>query len=139
MQYLMLLYADESATTEFTAEDMTRAMNIMAAYNEVLKKAGALVMTAPLQQTDEARTVRMEGGAVDIGTFAQTGGELRVHDGPYAETREQLGGFYLINAASMQEALDWAAKCPAAQWGSIEVRELFSDYVDAPGMLLPGA
>lgn len=134
MQYLMLLYADESGTAEFTAEDMGRAMDIMAAYNEVLKKAGALVMTAPLQQTDEARTVRMEGGAVDIGTFANEGGELRVHDGPYAETREQLGGFYLIKADSMQEALDWAAKCPAAQWGSIEVRELFSDYVDAPGM-----
>ena len=139
MQYLMLLYADEKATTEFTAEDMGRAMDIMGAYNEVLKKAGALVMTAPLQQTDEARTLRVEGGEVDIGTFANKGGELRVHDGPYAETREQLGGFYLINAASMDEALDWAKKCPAAQWGAIEVRELFSDYADAPGMRLPAA
>jgi hypothetical protein len=139
MQYLMLLYADEKATTEFTAEDMGRAMDIMGAYNEVLKKAGALVMTAPLQQTEEARTVRMEGGTVEIGTFTNEGGALRVHDGPYAETREQLGGFYLITAASMAEALDWAKKCPAAQWGAIEVRELFSDYVDAPGMRLPDA
>ena len=134
MQYMLLLFADESATTTFTDEDMGRAMSIMGAYNDVLKKAGVLVMTAPLQQTDAARTVRMEGGAVDIGTFANNGGELRVHDGPYAETREQLGGFYLINAASMDEALDWAKKCPAAQWGSIEVREIFSDFVDAPGM-----
>jgi hypothetical protein len=134
MQYMMLLYADEKAGAEFSAEDMGRAMAIMGAYNEVLKKAGALVMTAPLQQTDEARTLRMEGGKTDAGTFVNEGGVLRIHDGPYAETREQLGGFYLINADSMQEALDWAAKCPAAQWGSIEVRELFSDYADAPGM-----
>lgn len=134
MQYIMLLFADESATTTFTEEDMGRAMSIMGSYNDVLKKAGALVMTAPLQQTDAARTVRMEGGAVDIGTFTNNGGEMLVHDGPYAETREQLGGFYLINASSMDEALDWAKKCPAAQWGSIEVREIFSDFVDAPGM-----
>jgi hypothetical protein len=137
MQYLMLLYADEKVGAAFSAEDMGRAMDIMGAYNEVLTKAGALVMTAPLQQTDEARTVRMAGGTIEIGTFASTGGEMRVQDGPYAETREQLGGFYLINAANMDEALEWAKQCPAAQWGAIEVRELFSDYADAPGMRLP--
>ncbi len=98
MQYMMLLYADETVGAEFSAEDMGRAMDIMGAYNDVLKKAGALVMTAPLQQTDEARTLRMEGGETAIGTFTNEGGVLRVHDGPYAETREQLGGFYLIEA-----------------------------------------
>jgi hypothetical protein len=134
MQYLMLLYADEKAGAEFSDEDMGRAMQIMGAYNEVLKKAGALIMTAPLQQTDAAKTISMAGGEVSPGSFANEGGALKVHDGPYAETREQLGGFYLINAGNMQEALDWAAKCPAAQWGSIEVREVFSDYADAPGL-----
>lgn len=134
MQYMLLLYADEKAGAKFSAEDMGRAMAIMGAYNDVLRKAGALVMTAPLQQTDEARTLRMEGGETSPENFVNEGGVLRIHDGPYAETREQLGGFYLIEAASMQEALDWAAKCPAAQWGSIEVRELFADYVDAPGL-----
>lgn len=134
MQYMMLLYADEKVGAEFSAEDMGRAMAIMGAYNDVLRKAGALVMTAPLQQTDEARTLRMEGGETSPDSFTNEGGVMRIHDGPYAETREQLGGFYLIEAANMQEALDWAAKCPAAQWGSIEVRELFADYVDAPGL-----
>ncbi|MGV3491782.1 MAG: YciI family protein [Devosia sp.] len=132
MQYLMLHYADEKAGAEFSAEDMGRAMDIMGAYNAVLKKAGVLIMTAPLQQTDAAKTISIEGGEVSPGSFANEGGALKVHDGPYADTREQLGGFYLINAANMAEALEWAAKCPAAQWGSIEVRELFSQYADTP-------
>ena len=85
------------------------------------------ISTAALMPTWDAKTIGIEDG------------QLKVHDGPYAETREQLGGFYLINAASMDEALDWAKKCPAAQWGAIEVRELFSDYADAPGMRLPAA
>ena len=65
----------------------------------------------------------MEGGEVaQDGTFANEGGELQVHDGPYAETREQLGGYYIIDVANMDEAIKWATRCPAAQWGSIEVR-----------------
>ncbi len=70
----------------------------------------------------------MEGGAIrtsednKFAHFVNDTGELKVHDGPYAETREQLGGFYIIEAKDMDEALGWAAKSPAAQWGSIEVR-----------------
>ena len=55
-------------------------------------------------------------------------GELKVHDGPYAETREQFGGFYIIEAADMDEALAWAKKCPAAQWGPVEVRALIPGF-----------
>ena len=131
MQYMMLLYADERAGAEFSTEDMERAMAIMGAYNDTLRKAGALVMTAPLFRTPDAKTVRVEGGESSPKTgFANQGGELKVHDGPYAETREQLGGFYIIEAKSMDEAVDWACKCPAAQWGSIEVRQIFSDYAE---------
>ena len=131
MQYMMLLYADERAGAEFSAEDMERAMAIMGVYNQTLRKAGALVMTAPLFRTPDAKTVRTEGGAASPATnFTNQGGELKVHDGPYAETREQLGGFYIIEAKSMDEAVDWARKCPAAQWGSIEVRQIFSDYAE---------
>lgn len=130
MQYMFLLYADERAGAEFTAEDMGRAMAIMGAYNDTLRKAGALVMTAPLFQTPDAKTLRIQGGTNSPGTFVNEGGEMKVHDGPYADTREQLGGFYLIEAKSMDEALDWASRCPAAQWGAIEVRQVFSDYAE---------
>lgn len=130
MQYMMLLFADEKVGANFNDEELERAMSIMGAYNETLRKAGAFVMTAPLFRTDEARTVRVEGGAINAATFRNEGGELKVHDGPYADTREQLGGFYIIEAKDMDEALDWAGKCPAAQWGSIEVRQIFEQYAE---------
>jgi len=130
MQYMFLLFADEKAGAEFTTEDMKRAMAIMGAYNQTLRKAGVFVMTAPLFRTPDARTLRMEGGVTTPGTFVNTGGELKVHDGPYADTREQLGGFYIIEAKSMDEAVEWAGKCPAAQWGAIEVRQIFEDYAE---------
>lgn len=130
MQYMLLLYADEKAGAAMTTEDMKRAMAIMGAYNDSLRKAGAFVMTAPLFRTPDAKTVRTEGGQVDPANFVRAGGELQVHDGPYADTREQLGGFYIIEARSMDEAVDWAGKCPASQWGSIEVRQIFEDYAE---------
>lgn len=132
MRFMLMLYADERAGDTFSTADMERAMEIMGAYNDVLKKAGAFVMTAPLQRSYEARTVRGEGGEIDTSTFARSVGELNVHDGPYADTREQLGGFYVIEARDMDEAVDWARKCPAAQWGSIEVRQIFEAYADLP-------
>lgn len=132
MRYMMLLYADERAGDTFSTEDMERAMALMGAYNEALKKAGAFVMTAPLQRSYEACTVRGEGGEIDANSFSRIGGELQVHDGPYADTREQLGGFYVIQANSMDEAIAWARRCPAAQWGSIEVRQIFEAYADFP-------
>lgn len=133
MRYMMLLYADERAGDTFTTADMERAMAIMGAYNDMLKKAGAFVMTAPLMRSYDAKTVRGERGAINPQTFAREGGELAVHDGPYADTREQLGGFYVIEAKDMDEAVQWARKCPASQWGSVEVRQIFDDYADMPG------
>jgi hypothetical protein len=130
MQYMMLLFADETVGANFNDEDLKRAMAVMGAYNQTLRKAGVFVQTAPLFRTDQAKTLRVEGGSIDPATFVNEGGELTVHDGPYADTREQLGGFYIIEANSMDEALDWAGKCPAAQWGAIEVRQVFSDYAE---------
>lgn len=117
---------------------MAAAMQQLGAYQAALEKAGAFVATAALQPTWEARTLRMEGGETTrhVGSagnvyYANEGGELKAHDGPYAETREQLGGYYIIEAASMDEALKWAARCPAAQWGPIEVRPYHPGY--SPG------
>lgn len=130
MRYLMLLYADETAVDTFTSEDMVRAMAVMGAYNDALRKAGAFVATAPLKSSREGRTVWSEGGTIDPTDFERHNGELQVRDGPYVETREQLGGFYIISASDMNAALDWARQCPAAQWGSIEVRQIFDEYAE---------
>lgn len=132
MRYMMLLYADERAGDTFTTADMERAMAIMGAYNDTLKKAGAFVMTAPLMRSYDAKTVHGERGTIDPQTFAREGGELKVLDGPYADTHEQLGGFYVIEAKDMNEAVEWARKCPASQWGSVEVRQIFDDYAELP-------
>lgn len=125
MKYMLMLYADEKAGAEIPAEDMAKAMQTLYAYQEALTKARAFIATSALAPTWEAKTLRMEGGEVkqrEPGQFVNEGGELKVHDGPYADTREQFGGYFVIEAADMDEALKWAARCPAAQWGPIEVR-----------------
>jgi hypothetical protein len=111
MRYLLMLFADEKVGASFAPEEMARAMDLMYAYQAALTKAGAFVATAPLHPTWDAKTIGLEDG------------ELKVHDGPYAETREQLGGYYLIEAGSMDEAIKWASRCPAATWGKIEIRQ----------------
>jgi hypothetical protein len=135
MRYMLMLYADEKAGAAIPPDQMQKAMETLYAYQEALTKAGAFVMTAPLARTHDARTLRMEGGDATYqedgkggATFVNDAGELKVHDGPYAETREQFGGFYIIEAADMDEALAWARKCPAAQWGPVEVRALIPGF-----------
>lgn len=138
MRYLLMLYADEKAGAQIPPEDMAGAMQELFAYQAALEKAGAFVGTSALQPTWEARTIRMEGGDVKRQTlpdgqvrFVNEGGELKVHDGPYAETREQLGGYYIIEAPDMDAAVKWAARCPAVQWGSIEIRPYHPAYSPA--------
>ncbi|MDP1730065.1 MAG: YciI family protein [Devosia sp.] len=116
MKYLLMLYADEKVGAQIPPEQMVKAMETMYAYRDALTKAGAFVATAALARTWDAKTLRMEGG------------EIKVHDGPYADTREQFGGYYIIEAPDMDAALKWAARCPAAQWGPIEVRPYMDGY-----------
>ena len=112
MQYLLMLYADEAAGAAIPPERMRGYMGQMTAYAEALKKAGAFVATQALTPTTKGCTIRLEDG------------ELKVHDGPYAETREQFGGYFIIEASDMDAARQWAARCPAATWGSIEIRQI---------------
>jgi hypothetical protein len=130
MRYMLMLYADEKAGAQIPSDQMQKAMQTLFAYQAALEKAGAFVMTAPLARTHDARTISMQGGAAgfDGAAFTNPAGELQVHDGPYAETREQFGGFYIIEAKDMDEALGWARECPAAQWGPIEVRALIEGF-----------
>ena len=114
-RFMLMLYADEKAGEAIPPAEMRGWMDKMYAYQATLEKAGAFVETIGLARSREATTINLENG------------EMKVTDGPYAETREQLGGVYIIEALDMAEAQKWAAQCPGALWGHIEVRP-FSSY-----------
>jgi hypothetical protein len=109
MQYMMLIYIDENSLTE---EQRAKCYNESAAYARDLHEAGKYVATSPLQPTLTATSVRYQEG------------KRVVTDGPFAETREQLGGFFIINANNLDEAIDIASKIPAGKFGTIEIRPL---------------
>jgi hypothetical protein len=110
MQYMLLIYGDESARGAATKEQMGQMYAAYGAYTEAMKKAGVFKAGDPLEASSSATTVRAPDG------------KTKVLNGPYAETKEQLGGYYLIEAADLDSALSWAARCPGAQVGAIEVR-----------------
>lgn len=112
MKYMLLLYNAENAGPTPGTPEQAAEMQEWFAYTEALSSAGALVAGEPLQGSDTATTVRVRNG--DVVTT----------DGPFAETKEILGGFYMIDVADLDAALDWAAKIPLAPYGSVEVRPL---------------
>jgi hypothetical protein len=114
MQYLLTLYADETAWPRMTDEQKKQGYAAYMAYTEALKQAKAYVGSNRLQPTSTATTVR----SVD--------GKSQVLDGPYADTKEQLGGYFLIEALDLDAALSWAARCPGSQHGVIEVRPIWA-------------
>jgi hypothetical protein len=117
MQYLLLIYSDESQYGQMTEAQMAEVTNAYHAYSKALQDAGAFKAGDALQPTTTATTVRVRGG------------ETMTTDGPFAETTEQLGGYYLIECDNLDEALGWAAKLPGAQHGSVEVRPIVKFYV----------
>ena len=112
MQYMLLIYDDENVWASMPEEERNAAYGEYFSYTNELREKGAFVAGDQLQPTAAATTVRVKKG------------EQVVTDGPFAETKEQLGGFYLVEADSADEALAWAEKIPAARYGSIEVRPL---------------
>ncbi len=112
MQYLVLIYSAESARppAPSTPEEHAAMMAPWMAYGEAMSKAGVMVAGDALHPTETATTVCVENG------------ETLITDGPFAETKEQLGGYYLIECANLDEAIGWAAKCPAVHYGRCEVR-----------------
>jgi len=113
MQYMLLIYSEEGAFTAMTQEQGQAVIGAFQAFTQALVSAGAMVSADRLQPVANATTVRAPGGAVQI------------HDGPFAETKEQLGGYYLVEAPDLDAALAWAKQCPAVQYGSVEVRPIF--------------
>ena len=112
MKYLLTIYADESRWAEATPEDGAKLMAAYEAFGREASEAGVLVGGEGLQPTATATTVRVRDG------------EAMTTDGPFAETREQLGGFYMVEAKDLDEAIAIAAKIPSAKLGSIEVRPI---------------
>lgn len=110
MKYLILIYGDEAAWAAMTPAETEKMMGAYRAYSQALVQAGKMVEGSELAPKKTAKniTVRMDAA--------------RVLDGPYADIREQLGGFYLIEVANEAEALDWAKKCPGAAHGGVELR-----------------
>lgn len=113
MEYMLLIYSDSSQFAKLSASQVSEAMAAYGAYNEALEKAGALRGSNRLRPVDTATTVRLQSGKTEV------------LNGPYAETREQLGGYYLIEAPDLDAALSWAARCPGASHGIVEVRPVW--------------
>jgi hypothetical protein len=111
MQYLLLLYGTEP-TTQPTPEEIAAEIDAYNAYTKDLRDSGAMVGGEALHPTNTATVVRLQNG------------KAVTTDGPFAETKEQLGGYYVIDVKNLDEAIAWAAKCPAAQTGPIEVRPI---------------
>jgi len=112
MKYLCLIYQDDAKINALPANEFDDIMNEVFDYREELRRSGHYIMSSPLQSVDTAMTVRVRGGNVTV------------TDGPFAETREQVGGFYLIEARDLNEAVRLASKMPPARIASIEVRPL---------------
>jgi hypothetical protein len=115
MKYLLLLAGDESSWESASEEDLGAVMAAYEEYDRELTDAKVYVAGEGLQPTSTATTMRI----VD--------GERVLTDGPFAETKEQLGGFYVLDCKDLNDALDWAERCPAARNGSIEIRPVM-DY-----------
>ncbi len=112
MKYLCLIYFDEAKHRALTAEEHVELNRACLAYDDELREAGRFIAASPLQPVRTAATVRVANG------------QLSATDGPFAETKEQLGGFIMIEARDLNEAIAVAAKIPVGWLGCVEVRPL---------------
>ena len=112
MEYLLLIYDDEKTWEKMPEAERNSVYAEYGAFTTALQEAGALVGANQLQPIGTATTVSIRGD------------EQLVTDGPFAETKEQLGGYYLISVETVDEALEWAARIPSARYGKIEVRPI---------------
>ncbi len=112
MQYVLLIYENLADRATHPAEEMKKMFAEYDEYTKAIQASGHMKYGAPLQPVSTATTVRIRDG------------KQLVTDGPFAETREQLGGFYMVEAKDLDEARALAARIPGAKWGSIEVRPI---------------
>jgi hypothetical protein len=120
MEYMLLIYNDENAWATLPDPERNSIIREYFDLTDEMRDHGVYITGAPLQPTTAGSTVRIRDD------------EQLVTDGPFAETKEQLGGYFLIEADSDEEARAWAVKIPAARYGSIEVRPLLAIGAEAP-------
>lgn len=114
MQYMLLIHADPAGLQALREAERSTALAAYGAYSEALAKAGILRAGERLRNADAATTVRVREGKTEV------------LNGPFIETREQLGGYYLIDVPDLDAALSWAARCPGASHGAVEVRPVWA-------------
>jgi len=113
MQYLLMIYGNEAGMQAASKDQATQMSAAYMAYAEAMKQAGVIRGGERLRPTSEATTVRVKSGKTEV------------LDGPYADTKEQLGGYFMIDVPDLDAALAWAAKCPGASTGTMEVRPIW--------------
>ena len=116
MQYMLLIYNDPHGWESMSEAQRGEVFNAYGTFTAELQASGKMVAGDALQATDTATSVRVRDG------------ETLTTDGPFAETKEVLGGYYLIDVDTLDEALEWSAKIPGAAYGTIEVRPVVTDY-----------
>ena len=114
MKYLLLMYADESIGANWSLEEMQAAPKTWAEFRKEAAASGALVSSSGVVPGTSTTTVRVRND------------KTLITDGPFAETHEQLGGYFLVECNDLDEAIRWAEKIPTAKYGSIEIRPLWS-------------
>lgn len=114
MKYMLLIYGNQSEVPNYSPDEFKEAAQVWQSLIADMKEAGVLIDTNGLAPVSDATSVRVRNGKSIIA------------DGPFAETHEQLGGFFLVDCKDLDEATSWAAKIPGAEWGTIEVRPLWS-------------
>ncbi len=113
MQFVLLIYEPREQFDERKHADDDASWGPWRAYHRALLEAGVYVGGGPLERPETAAT-----------TLRQRGGERQVQDGPYADTKEQLGGFIILDLPTLDAALEWASRCPATDYGAVEVRPM---------------
>ncbi|MDR7272684.1 hypothetical protein J2X20_005367 [Pelomonas saccharophila] len=113
MEYMLLIHADPAGFAALSEAESSAAMAAYGAYAEALAKAGIVRGSHRLRPADMSTTVRVRAGKTEV------------LDGPFIETREQLGGYFLIDVPDLDAALSWAARCPGAHHGTVEVRPVW--------------
>ena len=114
MQYILLAYSDPTYFAQQSPHDQKTTLAAYESFMEALQKSGAYVGSNRLQPTTTATTVRVANG------------KTQVLNGPYVETKEQLGGYFLIDVPDLDAALAWAARCPGSAHGTMEVRPIWA-------------
>ncbi|AMO25524.1 YciI family protein [Ramlibacter solisilvae] len=114
MEYMLLIHSDPTGWASLTETQRAQGLAAYGAYTEALRKAEVLRGSNRLRPADASTTVRVREGKTEV------------LNGPFIETREQLGGYYLIDVTDLDAALGWAARCPGASHGSVEVRPVWA-------------